>query len=194
MLKIILSKKPNWIHLTDKHERLALHYAASTGYLKGVIDLLDKCKCCSIQKDKYGYFPLHLASHGGHLKVVGELLKYCPDPTEMLDSYKRNILHIATKSGKLVVVRYILQSTNKRHEMIINQKDSRGDTPLHLATRSCHLETVECLIRDSRVDLGMVNQKKETALDIASALYQVNKSSLRQASSPISIYALIYSK
>ncbi|KAJ1386938.1 Ankyrin repeat [Sesbania bispinosa] len=100
MLGIILSKKQDWIHLMDKDERLALHYAASEGFHEGVIDLVENCDCCSLRKDRYGFFPLHLASHGGHVEVVKDLLGYCPDPTQMLDRSGRNILHIAAKSGK----------------------------------------------------------------------------------------------
>ncbi|CAK8564688.1 unnamed protein product [Lathyrus sativus] len=70
MLRIIIQHRPTWIHTRDKHEMLPLHYAASLGYLEGVDLLLGLCKCCTIQRDKYGYFPIHLASYGGHVEVV----------------------------------------------------------------------------------------------------------------------------
>ncbi|GAU14416.1 hypothetical protein TSUD_249570 [Trifolium subterraneum] len=99
MLRMILQKKPTWIHLMDTYNRLPLHYASIIGFLQGVDLLLDKCKCCTIQRDKYGNFPIHLASQGGHVDVVKKLLEYCPDLTEMLDTiYERNILHIAWKT------------------------------------------------------------------------------------------------
>ncbi|KAJ1383738.1 PGG domain [Sesbania bispinosa] len=165
MLGIILNKKHDWIHLMDKDERLALHYAASEGFCQGVIDLLEKCNCCSIKKDKYGFFPLHLASHGGHVEVVKNLLGYCPDPTQMLDSSGRNILHIAAKNGKHRVVRYILQTYEL--EGMINQKDIYGNTPLHLATKWCHPKTVYYLTWDHRLNLNLVNLNMETPLDIS---------------------------
>ncbi|KAI5433755.1 hypothetical protein KIW84_020860, partial [Lathyrus oleraceus] len=197
MLRIILKHKPTWIHSMDKHQRLPLHYAAFIGSLECVDLLLVLCKCCTIQRDKYGYFPIHLASYGGHVEVMKNLLQYYPDPTEMLDScYERNILHIAAKHGKHEVICYILQSEIPEHHKLINQKDNKGETPLHLAARSCHPSTVYYLVNDKnkRVNLDLVNKNNETALDIVNALYEVGKSSLRQASSFILFQDLIKCK
>ncbi|KAI5433725.1 hypothetical protein KIW84_020838 [Lathyrus oleraceus] len=175
MLRIILKHKPTWIHSMDKHQRLPLHYAAFIGSLECVDLLLGLCNCCTIQRDKYGYFPIHLASYGGHVEVVKNLLQYYPDPTEMLDSsYERNILHIAAKHGKHEVICYILQSEIPEHHKLINQKDNKGETPLHLAARSCHPSTVYYLVNDKnkRVNLDLVNKNNETTLDIVNALYE----------------------
>ncbi|CAJ2653651.1 unnamed protein product [Trifolium pratense] len=179
MLSMILENKRTWIHSSDKDERLPLHYAASIGYVEGVDLLLHKCKCCTIQRDKYGYFPIHLASYGGYLEVVKKFLEYCPDPTEMLDNfYGQNILHVASNYGKHKVVKYILKSsqTHEYHKMI-NQQDKNGDTPLHLAARSCHPTVVYYLVNHKRVSLDLVNKNKETALDIVNLF---DRSSLRQ--------------
>ncbi|KAI5433708.1 hypothetical protein KIW84_020830, partial [Lathyrus oleraceus] len=183
ILRMIIKNKPTWIHSMDKHDRFPLHYAASIGYLDGVDLLLGLCKCCTIQRDKYGYFPIHLASYGDHVEVVNKLLQYCPDPTEMLDtSHERNILHIAAKHGKYEVVRYILESEIPQHHKLINQKDKNGDTALHLAARSLHPTIVYYLVNQNnkRVDLDLVNKNNETALDIVSSHYELDKSSLRQ--------------
>jgi len=185
MLTDILEKQPTWIHSTDKYRRLPLHYAASIGYLEGVELLLGKCKCCTNQRDKYGYFSIHLASHGGHLKVVQKLLEYCPDPAEMLDtSHKHNILHFAAKSGKHEVVQYILLQSRRIPELdkMINQKDNKGNTPLHLAAQSCHPKIVFYLTWDERVDLHLVNQNNQTALDVVNAISQLHDTSTRKVS------------
>ncbi|KAK7300411.1 hypothetical protein RJT34_11255 [Clitoria ternatea] len=220
MLKLILERKADWVHVEDGHRRVALHYAALKGYHEGVVHLLGQCKSCTIRRDLYGCFPIHLASHGGHLEVFKMLLDYCLDPIEMRDNFGRNILHVAAERGKHKVVSYILQiSSNtmptgssfecgkgrfilmllngefllrwfyglpppaqiQAHYRVselskmINQKDKDGNTPLHLATMGRHPKTVYTLTWDQRVDLTLLNQKGETALNIVIARSESNK-------------------
>ncbi|XP_028794138.1 protein ACCELERATED CELL DEATH 6-like [Neltuma alba] len=174
MLQTILIKKPNWIHLRNEEGRLALHEAASIGYHEAVSCLVKKCSSCTIERDNNGYFPIHLACIKGHVKVVEKLLKYYQDPTELLDKNGRTLLHVAAKSGKYELVRYILQ--HPKHEIMINQTDNDGNTPLHLATLHYHPKIVHSLTWDSRVNLTVLNQEDQTALDIAELRHGKNPS------------------
>ncbi|WJX64306.1 hypothetical protein P8452_49108 [Trifolium repens] len=165
ILKIILKNKPTWIHSRDKHERLPLHYAAA------------------------------IASYGGHVEVVKKFLEYCPNSTEMLDSVcAQNILHIAANYGKHEVVHYILQSQIDEYHKMINQQDNNGDTPLHLAARSCHPTVVYYLVNHKRVNLDLANKNNKTPLDIVSSFYKLDRSSLKKASTfiPSQIYHLTW--
>ncbi|XP_057446075.1 protein ACCELERATED CELL DEATH 6-like [Lotus japonicus] len=173
ILETILAKMPKWIHLSDTQGRIPLHYAASTGYLKGVQNLLKKCDFFVMEMDKNGFLPIHLASCTGQVKVVQELLKsdYCPDPRDIVHKDGRNILHLAAQSGKFNVVKYILHassSSSSNHGLVkmINEQDCNGNTPLHLATMYCHPKIVHTLTWDKRVDLCLVNRKGQTALDV----------------------------
>ncbi|XP_057725867.1 protein ACCELERATED CELL DEATH 6-like [Arachis stenosperma] len=169
MVSTILGKKEEWIHLRDPYGGVALHFAAGLGYLEGVVFLLGRCKTCSIEKDQSGYLPIHLAAGRGHVEVVKELLLYCADLDEMRDDSFNNILHIAANSGKLDVVRYILQTPQL--DMMINQKNRSGETPLHGATDWGHPNIVYALTSDHRVDLNVVSSSKETPLDTAIKRY-----------------------
>ncbi|KAL4299023.1 hypothetical protein S245_058479 [Arachis hypogaea] len=183
MMSTILGKKEEWIHLRDPYGGVALHFAAGLGYLEGVVFLLDRCKTCSIERDQSGYLPIHLAAGRGHVEVVKELLLYCPDLNEMRDGSLNNILHIAANSGKLEVVRYILQTPQL--DMMINQKNRSGETPLHGATDWGRPRIVYALTSDHRVDLNVVSSSKETPLDTAIKRYYAGgtgkKPSLRQS-------------
>ncbi|CAK8538480.1 unnamed protein product [Lathyrus sativus] len=91
---------------------------------------------------------------------------------------------MASHYGKYEVVRYILQNDqirehDKKHKLI-NQKDSKGNTPLHLAAKSFHPKTVFYLIWDKRVNYDLVNQNNQTPLDVANEISQLGRSSTRQ--------------
>ncbi|XP_020962832.1 protein ACCELERATED CELL DEATH 6 isoform X2 [Arachis ipaensis] len=192
MMSTILGKKEEWIHLRDPYGGVALHFAAGLGYLEGVVFLLDRCKTCSIERDKLWYLPIHLAAGRGHVEVVKELLLYCPDLNEMRDGSLNNILHIAANSGKLDVVRYILGTPQL--DMMINQKNMSGETPLHGATDWGRPRIVYALTSDHRVDLNVVSSSKETPLDTAIKRYYAGgtgkKPSLRQSLTWIALKSL----
>ena len=181
ILDLILTKIPAWIHLRDKKGKIALHYAASVGYLNGAQYLLGKCASCATERDNDGLFPLHCASSGGHVEVVEVLInkQYCVDPREILDRRGRNFLHVAVESGKLNVVRHVLEVAD--NEVMINQQDFCGNTPLHLASSSRHPKIVHALTGDKRVKLNLVNTENQTTLDVCMQWSPINQS-FRQAS------------
>uniref|UniRef100_A0A2P2QLC7 PGG domain-containing protein n=1 Tax=Rhizophora mucronata TaxID=61149 RepID=A0A2P2QLC7_RHIMU len=52
-------------------------------------------------------------------------------------------------------------------DMLINEKDGKGFTPLHWATSNFHPKVVSTLTWDKRVKLEIMNNEGLTALDIA---------------------------
>ncbi|KAK7296902.1 hypothetical protein VNO77_27495 [Canavalia gladiata] len=181
MLETILNRYSHWINATDEERRTVVHYAASTGYLKGVEYLLGRYSSCATLRDKDGFLPIHLASYKGHLEIVQKLLQeeQCPYSQEMHDNNGRNILHLASQNGKFNVVNYILQSTNPKLQEMINEKDFDGNTPLHLATLCCHPKIVHALTWDKRVDFNLPNVKDQTPLDLCNE-FSLENPSFRQ--------------
>ncbi|KAI9079421.1 hypothetical protein K1719_038610 [Acacia pycnantha] len=168
MLITILRKKPGWIHLRDDQGWLPLHHAVLLGNLQGVLYLVEECPSCTMERDNDGSLPIHLACNEGHVKIVQELLKWCLDPADMVNERGQNLLHIACTYRNYELVRYLLE--DPKLEMMINQKDIDGNTPLHLATISWHPKIVHALTWDKRVDLSVLNHDNLTALDIAERL------------------------
>lgn len=161
----ILKKEPRFISLRDERGRLPLHFAACLGHLDEVCYLLELNPTIALERDNNGFFPIHMASMKGHVDVVCELLPHYPDLVEILDHNGHNILHIAAKSGKYNVVSYMLKTSEL--QVLINEKDNDGNTPLHLATMHWHPKTVTSLSWCERIDLKVVNNEGLTALDIA---------------------------
>ncbi|PQQ08167.1 protein ACCELERATED CELL DEATH 6-like [Prunus yedoensis var. nudiflora] len=149
----------------DEKGRTPLHCAASIGYLEGVRLLLGKRLSDCHQEDNDGNFPIHSASSKGHVDIVRELLRHCPDSKELTNSSGQNILHVAARCRKDNLVNYFLKKV--KFQMLINQKDNDGNTPLHLATMHRHPKVVYILTWDRRTNLKLLNNSGMTALDIA---------------------------
>ncbi|XP_042501843.1 protein ACCELERATED CELL DEATH 6-like [Macadamia integrifolia] len=162
---LVLRFKPELVLATDAKGRNPLHYAASIGYFDGIIELFKVDTLPAYQADSGGLYPIHLAAISGHIKVIQLLLEGCPDSWKLLDKVSWNILHIAAGIGKENVVKYILKTPAL--EMLINERDYNGDTPLHLAAMGRHSKVVCVLTRDSRVNMSIMNYSNLTALDIA---------------------------
>ncbi|XP_030923424.1 protein ACCELERATED CELL DEATH 6-like [Quercus lobata] len=168
ILDTVLKSLPDDI-LKEKDDKgmTPLFYAASIGYLDGVEILLEKPTCCAYERDTDGYYPIHIASKKGHIQVIKKFLDKYPDMIELLNEEGQNILHVAAMYGKVKVVTYMLKRHDLNVEMLINNKDQNGNTPLHLATMEGHPRVVWHLTGDKRVDLKALNKEGKRALDIA---------------------------
>eukprot|EP00261_Vitis_vinifera_P037659 XP_019078902.1 PREDICTED: protein ACCELERATED CELL DEATH 6 [Vitis vinifera] len=175
MLDKILAMK--LVHQKDKDGRTPLHCAASIGYLEGVQMLLRQSNFDLYQTDSDGFCPIHVASRGGYVDIVKELLQFSPDSGELPSKHEgRNFLHVAARHGKDDIVDFVLKREGL--ENLINEKDNYGNTPLHLATWHKHAKVVHYLTWDKRVDLNLVNEEGQTALDIAESM--MDKLRMRQ--------------
>ncbi|XP_007216526.2 cyclin-dependent kinase 4 inhibitor C [Prunus persica] len=83
---------------------------------------------------------------------------------ELRNSSDQNILHVAARCGEDNLVKYFLKKVE--FQMLINQKDNRGNTPLHLAKMYHHPKVVELFTFDRRTNLKVLNDRGMTSLDI----------------------------
>ncbi|XP_021824061.1 protein ACCELERATED CELL DEATH 6-like [Prunus avium] len=173
VLKIISNMEANILNSKDEKGRTPLHCATSIGYLEGV-RFLGRRLMDSHRKDHCGNFPIHYASSKGHVDIVKELLRHCPDSMELRNSSDQNILHVAARCGEDNLVKYFLK--NVEFQMLINQKDNRGNTPLHLAKMYRHPKVVHLFTLDRRTNLKVLNDRGMTALDISESTLETSAS------------------
>ncbi|KAF3958320.1 hypothetical protein CMV_016772 [Castanea mollissima] len=178
ILDTVLRKMPHLITNQDNTGMTPLSHAASIGFLDGVQYLLEKASDCAYKIDLNGFYPIHTASKKGHIEVIEFFLNQYPDTSELLNRNGQNILHVAAVSGKAKAVAYILKRDDL--EMLINEKDNYGNTPLHLASKERHPKVVSILTWDKRVSLKLLNIVGKTALDVAGDYSPVGFPSFRE--------------
>ncbi|KAL3624768.1 hypothetical protein CASFOL_031436 [Castilleja foliolosa] len=169
VLEAMLKTNPSFARSRDNEGRTPLHLAASLGYLEEVRYLLRQYAPSATRKDKKGLLPIHLATIKGHVDIVRLLLRDCPDSGELLDNDGRNILHLAARNGRCNVVKYILG--NRDLDDLINMKDKKGNTSLHLSAMFYYPKIASALTWDDRVDITSVNDIGMTALDVSEYYY-----------------------
>lgn len=101
--------------------------------------------------------------------------------SELLNRKGQNILHVAAMSGQAKLVAYMIKRIDL--ELLINEKDNNGNTPLHLASKGNHPMVITILTWDNRVDLKSLNKKGQRALNIAEN-YSGTFPSFRQVRDP----------
>ncbi|KAJ0965474.1 hypothetical protein J5N97_026612 [Dioscorea zingiberensis] len=165
---MLLKWKPRLGRVSDDSANTPLHYVAASGDARIARILLEHDASTNFIPDKNGLFPIHIASCMDNVQVIIELLKHCPDSDELVDGKGRNFLHVAVVNHRQRVVRYVLERPNL--EKLLNDQDYEGNTPLHLVVTVGSKEIVYDLIRDKRLDSGVMNNEGLTPLDLSQKL------------------------
>lgn len=173
MLQKILAKKDAALMLkqADEQGMTPLHQAAKMGYLEAVKLFIETPtgREAAYMQDKQGNTALHLAAVSNHKDTTLKIIERCPDCSDLVNSRGWSVLHSAvqSKDATAEVLDAILKSNATGH--LINQKDNKGNTPLHHIAISLNSERLYELIDDPRVDKMAFNKQNRNALDLASA-------------------------
>ena len=151
-----------------------LHLSIKSNYcnsgLVSVIILHKSCRPSTINAQNES--PLHTASKYGKLDIVELLLLTgkCNRKDIKVAIEAEFLLHQAIASGRLELVQALLKGLDCN----INQFNSDGETPLHVACRH-NFEILKLLSADKRCDLTAQNKDGLTALHITVASGDVEK-------------------
>lgn len=109
--------------------------------------------------NKYGHSPLFTAYiHGEDFektKRVVEFLESKGANGYPKDNLGQTILHIASQNGSLDIVKNIMKKYQKEADP--NLADKNGNTPIHAALASNHLEIAKCLINSDKFKPETIN-------------------------------------
>ena len=166
----LLEWKPDLTKEVDENGWSPLHCAAYLGHTAIVEQLLGK------SPDKFVTYlgikdskktTLHIAANRNHQDIAKLLLSHSPDCCEQVDDKGNNVFHSAIMSERYHATRNILNDNSLlRVRRLMNEKDAKGDTPLHLLASYQVYDS--SLSADNRVDKMALNKDKLTALDILS--------------------------
>ncbi|KAK6009152.1 ankyrin repeat protein [Ostertagia ostertagi] len=110
--------------------------------------LRNQNKLQGLKQINSGQSLIHIASLCGHEKIVQWILNRCGTHVTLWTTLDNsNALHCAAYCGSVPVLRILLESwSRKKRRIVLALKDSRGNTPLHLATINEHTEAVIFLV------------------------------------------------
>ncbi|XP_059653379.1 uncharacterized protein LOC132300347 isoform X2 [Cornus florida] len=132
-VKILYLLKPSLTKEADVYGWRPLHYAAwirNPSMVRQLLDL-DESVAYLVADEDDNKTSLHIAVSRGNVKIMNEILSRCPDCWEMINTRAQNILHIAVEHDEQETIKFILE--NSFGKKLINQKDTDGNTPFHIA-------------------------------------------------------------
>ncbi|KAG9148502.1 hypothetical protein Leryth_023612 [Lithospermum erythrorhizon] len=125
--------------------------------------------------------PLHYVAEVCEVDLLAEFLLSCPSSIEDLTITGETAVHVAVKNRRLSAFKVLLgllQRTDQ--EDILNWKDEKGNTVLHIATSTNQTEVVELLAKEVKVKVNALNHEGATALDIAMTFHRDTNAKIRK--------------
>ncbi|KAL5987579.1 hypothetical protein ACLOJK_035328 [Asimina triloba] len=162
--KEILHRKPELAGSFNSQGSSPLHLAASKGHLEMVKELLEVGSDVCLARDKDGRTPLHVAAVSGRIEALRELVRAKPAATRVLTDGGETVFHLCVKHNHLEALKLLVESVDDAG--VVNMKDLEDNTILHLATAQKHIQMVDYLVTNPKVEVNATNMKGSTALDI----------------------------
>ncbi|PHT87340.1 hypothetical protein T459_09446 [Capsicum annuum] len=163
-----------WIkHTKSKGMESTLYNVAMRGNIgDGNFLLLDHLKKNEENGDQVtpkGNTVLHVASLYGNSYFVAEVLKITPSLLCYQNKKNETALHIAANEGHIEVVHGLLAriEDHDTKEKLTRMTGASGDTALHKAVRSQHLDVVKILVKEDPEFEFPPNHAQETPLYLA---------------------------
>ena len=153
---------------TDDDGSTPLHYAALGGRDTVVKQLISKYSCPVDCTNKNNVTPLHLACGNGHLNVVQTLILVYEADLNVRNEDNDTPLHTAALCGQLHIINYIILNRLGYISSTHLQRNKESYIMLlHHACRQGHMEVIESLLTDSKLDPLSVDDSGNTLVHLA---------------------------
>lgn len=146
-----------------------LHSAVAAGDAESLSRLLSNREAV-LDVNRYGpdgRTPLHLAAFSGQLECMQLLMEGGASLQARTSNLSHNTtLHLAARSKDAAVIRYLCKLP-EGDAAFLNATNSDGDTALHIAAKYQHVDALQELLQDARIDTSLKNGKGQTAAECA---------------------------
>ncbi|XAR72196.1 hypothetical protein NMG60_11018754 [Bertholletia excelsa] len=166
IVKELLSRWPELCGSCNSSNTSPLYSAAEKDHLDVVNAILDTDASSMFVVRKNGKTALHTAARYGLLRIVKALIERDSSIVSIKDKKGQTALHMAAKGQDTSVIEELLFADHS----ILNERDKKGNTAVHLATRKCRPQIVALLLAYTSVNVNVINNQQETAMDLADKL------------------------
>jgi len=122
-----------------------LHLAAAKPDSHDIVENLLGRGASVVSEDFQGRTPLHVAAINGNAEVAKSLIRYGADPRARNVS-RLSPLHLAVMGGSVETVEVLIDNVSAC-KLDVDQRDAKGDTPLHKAALMGHSSVAMALLQ-----------------------------------------------
>ncbi|KAF8028563.1 hypothetical protein BT93_E1251 [Corymbia citriodora subsp. variegata] len=164
----LLKLMPKFVEKVNVDGFSPLHIAAARGDVEIARELLRVDQHLCFVKGRERRIPLHYAVANGELHVMKLLLSTSPESIVERTAREETALHLAVKNNRFdAVVALVEHLKQNEKEQVINWKDHKGNTVLHLAAAVKNFEVVDFMLKYEVVEVNALNESGSTPLDLS---------------------------
>ncbi|XP_030938333.1 ankyrin repeat-containing protein BDA1-like [Quercus lobata] len=186
----IMRLKPSFARKPNPNGFSPIDLALQNGHSEMVHQLLHVDQDLVRVRGRGNMTPLHhAAKRNDQLDLLNEFMSICPDSITDVTAQNETVLHIALKNDSIESFKTLVgwlasnwsQNALDYERKILNWKDEKGNTVLHIAISKNQTQAVRHLFAwSSEVDVKIKNKEDKIAWDILQTQTQTSNSEMRK--------------